>query len=252
MAAVAGLDDIAARTGITVLRGTGMRIGELMDLEPELPVGHSPATAPGCKVPLGKLDTERSSPSTTTPSPPSTTGWPSAARQRALPHPRDRRPADFLFIHRRSPDRAACESAAGSTPPSRQPVSPDPTAHHCGSPPTSCGTPTPPPGQRRHEPASADGPARPRHPRDDPALRLPGQHHRPRRLRRRDGHDARQRRDLPLVVAGRPAPSRPHRMAPLRDAQNPGRPRLLLPAPRRRSLPLRQHLRTMRQLRHQP
>lgn len=33
MAAVAGLDDEFARCAITILRGTGLRLGELMDLE---------------------------------------------------------------------------------------------------------------------------------------------------------------------------------------------------------------------------
>src|SRR5258706_1511309 len=37
-----------------------------------------------------------------------------------------------------------------------------------------------------------------------------------------------------------------------RDAQDPGRPRLLFPPARRRGLPLRQHLRAIRQLRHRP
>lgn len=33
MAAVHQLDDVAARAGIVLLRGTGLRLGELLDLE---------------------------------------------------------------------------------------------------------------------------------------------------------------------------------------------------------------------------
>ena len=41
-------------------------------------------------------------------------------------------------------------------------------------------------------------------------------------------------------------------LALLNSYENPGRARLLLPPARRRSLPLRQHLRAVRQLRHRP
>ena len=39
MAAVAGLADPFARHGLAILRGTGMRLGELLDLELRLPLG---------------------------------------------------------------------------------------------------------------------------------------------------------------------------------------------------------------------
>ena len=60
------------------------------------------------------------------------------------------------------------------------------------------------------------------------------------------------RQALFVAATGRPGRPGPSRMAPLRDAQDPRRSRLLLPRPRRRRLPLRQHLRTMRQLRRRP
>lgn len=40
MAAVAGLGDVFARFGLTILRGTGMRLGELLGPRARLPVGH--------------------------------------------------------------------------------------------------------------------------------------------------------------------------------------------------------------------
>lgn len=46
MTAVAGLHDVAARAAITVLRGTGLRLGELLDLELNC-CGTSLGTGPG-------------------------------------------------------------------------------------------------------------------------------------------------------------------------------------------------------------
>jgi site-specific recombinase XerD len=52
------LDDTFARIGLTVLRGAGLRVGELPDLEVGSIIDYGP---PGTwlKVPLGKLATER-------------------------------------------------------------------------------------------------------------------------------------------------------------------------------------------------
>jgi integrase len=58
MDAVARLDDVYPRCAITILRGTGLRIGELLDLEVDCLwdlTGHGT----WLKVPLGKLNTER-------------------------------------------------------------------------------------------------------------------------------------------------------------------------------------------------
>ncbi len=99
MAAVEHLDDDFARTAIIVLRATGMRIGELLDLELDCLVqfgGHGT----WLKVPVGKLGTERMVP--LDPEPLAVLDdWISArGRQRPLPHPRDGRLCDFVFTER--------------------------------------------------------------------------------------------------------------------------------------------------------
>ncbi len=99
MAAVAGLDDTFARTGLHLLRATGMRIGELLDLELDCLVdfaGHGT----WLRVPIGKLGTERMVPLESD----SLTlldAWIAGrGRQRAIPHPRHGRPVEFLFLDR--------------------------------------------------------------------------------------------------------------------------------------------------------
>lgn len=99
MAAANQLDDSFARIGLTLLRGTGIRLGELLDLELDC-VWDSPSHGSWLKVPLGKLGTER-----TVPLDAATLAaldeWMSLrGPQRALPHPRLNRPADFLFVER--------------------------------------------------------------------------------------------------------------------------------------------------------
>ncbi len=99
MAAVRHLEDPFARTGLLVLRATGIRVGELLDLELDCLVdfrGHGT----WLRVPVGKLGTER-----TVPLEPSTVevldAWMARrCRQRALPHPRDGHPAEFVFMER--------------------------------------------------------------------------------------------------------------------------------------------------------
>jgi hypothetical protein len=99
MAAVADLDDLFTRTGLRLLRATGLRVGELLDLELDCLVdfaGHGT----WLRVPVGKLGTERM-----VPLEPDILAvldaW-TAQRdpQRALPHPRDGRPTEFLFCER--------------------------------------------------------------------------------------------------------------------------------------------------------
>jgi integrase len=99
MAAVAQLPDRFARVALTVLRGTGVRIGELLDLELDCVVDYG-ASGSWLRVPLGKLNSERSIPLD-----PVTLAalddWSGQrGRQRSLPHPRDGRPVDFLFVER--------------------------------------------------------------------------------------------------------------------------------------------------------
>jgi len=61
MAAVAGLADPFARHGLAILRGTGMRLGELLDLELDC-LWDFGDRGTWVKVPLGKLGTERTVP----------------------------------------------------------------------------------------------------------------------------------------------------------------------------------------------
>ena len=99
MAAIAQLADPFARTGLTLLRGTGIRLGELLDLELDC-VWDSPSHGSWLKVPLGKLATERTVP-LDEPSLTALDEWMTRrGPQRALPHPRLNRPADFLFTER--------------------------------------------------------------------------------------------------------------------------------------------------------
>lgn len=97
MAAVARLDDPFARAGLTVLRGAGLRIGELLDLELDCVVDYG-AHGSWLRVPLGKLDTERSVPLDEATLAALDAWMACRGPQRALPHPRDGRPADFLFV----------------------------------------------------------------------------------------------------------------------------------------------------------
>lgn len=99
MAAVAELDDPFARIGLTVLRGTGLRIGELLDLELDCVIDHGPAGS-WLRVPLGKLNTERAVPLDQATLDALDAWLALRSRQRALPNPRDNRMADFVFVER--------------------------------------------------------------------------------------------------------------------------------------------------------
>ncbi len=99
MAAVARLDDRFARVGIGLLRATGMRVGELLDLELDCIVDFD-SRGTWLRVPLGKLGTERM-----VPLDPETIElfdeWTShRGPHRSLPHPRDGHLADFVFCER--------------------------------------------------------------------------------------------------------------------------------------------------------
>ena len=96
MNAVARLNDPFARIGLIVLRGAGLRAGELLDVELGSIIDYGPAGA-WLKVPLGKLATERMVPLSAT-----TVAvldeWVSLrGAHRPLPHPRTRVLTDFLF-----------------------------------------------------------------------------------------------------------------------------------------------------------
>ncbi len=99
MAAVGHLDDDFARTAIVVLRATGMRIGELLDLELDCLVAFG-THGIWLKVPLGKLGTERMVPLDSEPLAVLDAWIIGRGRQRPLPHPRDGRLCDFVFTER--------------------------------------------------------------------------------------------------------------------------------------------------------
>jgi integrase len=129
MAAVAGLSDRFARAGLTVLRGTGLRLGELLDLELDCVVDYGPA-GQWLRVPLGKLNSERSIPLDAATLAAITEWRAHRGVQRALPHTRDGRPTDFLFVERgRRPGKARITRgladavrAAGLTGPDGDPL----------------------------------------------------------------------------------------------------------------------------------
>jgi len=99
MGAAAGLDDLFARVGITVLRHTGLRIGELLDLELRDLVDYGP-NGTWLRVPLGKLHNERSVPLDDVALDALDEWLAQRTPQRARPHPRDDHLADFFFVER--------------------------------------------------------------------------------------------------------------------------------------------------------
>lgn len=99
MAAVGHLDDPFARNGLTILRGTGMRLGELLDLELDC-LWDTPRHGTWVKVPVGKLGTERTVPLDAATLAAFDAWMAHRGPQRALARPRDGRPADYLFMER--------------------------------------------------------------------------------------------------------------------------------------------------------
>lgn len=99
MGAVAGLTDPFARCGLTLLRATGMRVSELLDIELDCIADMGPRGT-WLRVPIGKLGTERTVP--LDPRPRALLEAYIAARspQRSLPHPRDGHLADLVFMER--------------------------------------------------------------------------------------------------------------------------------------------------------
>jgi integrase len=99
MAAVGGLDDLFARIGITVLRHTGLRIGELLDLELDCVTDYGPSGT-WLRVPLGKLNDERAVPLDETALGAFEEWLSHRSPQRSLPRQRDGRLRDFVFVER--------------------------------------------------------------------------------------------------------------------------------------------------------
>jgi hypothetical protein len=172
MAAVTELEDMFARCAITILRHTGLRLGELRDLETRLPVGH-PRTrhlAEGAARQAGHRTarpprrdrSERVRHLDLPPRPPEG------------PTPPARRSAHRLRVHRRRtaavrpthPPRPPRRCRRGGPGRDRRDTAhshPAPAASHLRDQPR----------QRRDVPPSSDGAAGTRHLRDDPALRHP-------------------------------------------------------------------------------
>ncbi|MHB1520920.1 MAG: tyrosine-type recombinase/integrase [Ferrimicrobium sp.] len=102
LAAVAQLDDFFACSAIQILRRTGLRIGECLNLELDCVVDYG-LTGIWLQVPLGKLKTERSIPldaETIT----ILEAWKAQrGHQRAYPHPDTGVPTEFLFQERGRP-----------------------------------------------------------------------------------------------------------------------------------------------------
>jgi integrase len=250
MREVRGLSDPFARCALTILRGTGMRVGELLDLELDC-LWDTPSHGCWVKVPLGKLKTERMVPLDAETLEAFDAWMKVRGVQRALPHPSEGRPAAFLFMaqgRRLSAYRlrvALREAAAGGglkgrgEEAPRDPASASPHLRHDAD-------------QRRDVPGRADGVARPRDAADDDAIRQARLPDHPRRLRHRDGKGQGAQPDAAArgAVGAKRTAAGSLGMVAIGDAQDPRRTRLLLASPRRRGLPLCQHLRAVRQLRH--
>lgn len=99
MSAVGDLTEPFARCGLTLLRATGMRVGELLDLELDC-IADMGARGTWLRVPLGKLGTERMVPFDPAPLALLEAWIAQRGQQRSLPHPRDGHLADFVFAER--------------------------------------------------------------------------------------------------------------------------------------------------------
>jgi site-specific recombinase XerD len=99
MAEVARLPDPFARTGLLLLRATGIRVGELLDLELDCLVDFG-AHGTWLRIPVGKLAAERMVPLDTDAVRVLDAWMTRRGQLRAVPHPRDGHLADFVFIQR--------------------------------------------------------------------------------------------------------------------------------------------------------
>ncbi len=248
MTAIRELPDPFARTGLQVLRGAGLRVGELLDLEIDAVVEHG-AVGVWLRVPLGKLATERAVP-LDAPTLAALDVW-AASRgvHRPIPDPRTGKPTDFLFTEhgRRLGATRLRNGLAGRRHSGRAARSQRRAAHDHPAPAAAHLRHRA--GQRRHVAAGSDGAARSRHPGDDDPLRHPRLADAARRLRRGDGQDAPPTHLDPGGAADR---SRQSQLAPLRNAQDTRRARLPLTPREPRRLSLREHLRDLRQLHARP
>lgn len=96
MCAIAKLDDPFARAALLLLRRTGLRLGECLDLELDCVVDYGP-TGIWLRVPLGKLNTERSVPLDADTIAALDAWAGQRGTQRPHPHPRTGASTHFLF-----------------------------------------------------------------------------------------------------------------------------------------------------------
>ena len=96
--ALAGSPNRLAADGLLLARATGIRIGELVDLELDC-VHEAPGLGAWLKVPLGKFDTERMVPLDDETVAIIDRLVAARGPQRPLRHPRHGRPAEFLLVH---------------------------------------------------------------------------------------------------------------------------------------------------------
>lgn len=102
MAAGRELSDVAAKSAIILLRGTGLRLGELVDLELDC-LWDLPGHGTWVKVPLGKLNTERVVPLDET-APAALDAWMQLRGRQRGPAPPTRQPTHRLPVrNRRTP-----------------------------------------------------------------------------------------------------------------------------------------------------
>ncbi|MEV6340613.1 tyrosine-type recombinase/integrase [Nocardia vinacea] len=119
-------DHELAASAVLLARACGLRIGELLDLEIDC-LHEIPGEGAWLKVPLGKLDTERMVPLDDETVELIDRIIEIRSPGRPLPHPRTRKPAQFLFTHhggrlsqqalRNELDRAATTAAIGHVTP---------------------------------------------------------------------------------------------------------------------------------------
>jgi hypothetical protein len=111
MTAISRLADPFARTRLTLLRGTGIRLGDLLDLELHC-VWYSASHGSRLKVPLGKLATARRS-HPGCPRRMDRPAWPAAGTAAA-------EPASRLPVHRTRPPPVGLPAPGRRTPPGRR------------------------------------------------------------------------------------------------------------------------------------
>jgi integrase len=146
-------ENTLAAAALRLQRSCGLRIGELLDLELDC-VHEVPGHGSWLKIPLGKLETERMVPIDQEILDLIDHIIDLRSHGRPMPHPRYRRPAQFLFTHhgrRLSQNAVRAELDRAAQVAGLDHITPAPAPPHLRHRPR----------QRRGLPAGTDGPARP-------------------------------------------------------------------------------------------